>query len=133
MIPGTKRSICSLTDITSHKRAEKQIKESLKEKEVLLQEIHHRVKNNMQVISSLLSLQAGYARDERALDLFGECQNRIRTMALVHDMLYQSGDLASIDFADYIRSLTDGLLGVYSVDPDVIKLNIYAEGCFFGH
>ena len=84
----------------------------------------------MQVISSLLNLQAGNVKDEQALELFRECQNRVRTMALIHERLYQSEDLATIDFAGYIRSLTGGLLLMYRVDPDVIKLNIYAEDVF---
>ncbi|MEA1935662.1 MAG: sensor histidine kinase, partial [Thermodesulfobacteriota bacterium] len=123
-------AIESLRDITDRKQAERKVQQSLKEKEVMLQEIHHRVKNNMQVISSLLNLQAGYVKDEQALELFRECQNRVRTMALIHERLYQSKDLASIDFADYIRSLAGGLLHMYSIDPDIIKLNIHAEDVF---
>jgi len=123
-------AIESIRDISDHKKAEKKILNSLREKEVLLSEIHHRVKNNMQVISSLLNLQAGHIEDERDLELFKECQNRVKTMALIHDRLYRTEDLASIDFAVYIRNLTGNLLSVYRIDTDVIKLNFYVDDVF---
>ncbi len=88
------------------RRAEEQIKASLEEKTVMLKEIHHRVKNNMQVISSLLNMQANQIEDERLQELFRESQNRIRAMSLVHEKLYQAPDLALIDFDNYLRSLT---------------------------
>ncbi|TSA54660.1 MAG: response regulator [Planctomycetaceae bacterium] len=117
-------------EIAERKRAEENVRQSLLEKEVMLKEIHHRVKNNMQVISSLLNLQAGYIEDERALDLFKECQNRVRTMSLIHERLYQAEDLASINFTEYIRRLTGNLLVVYRIDTGIIKLNIYVEDVF---
>jgi PAS domain S-box-containing protein len=89
------------------------IQASLQEKEVLLQEIHHRVKNNLQVISSLLNLQATRLGDSRAIDALRDSQDRVRSMALVHEKLYQSPDLAQIDFADYTRALTRSLFGSY--------------------
>ena len=100
-------------DITERKQAEEQIKSSLQEKEVLLHEIHHRVKNNMQVISSLLNLQEREIGDERLNEIFENCRNRISAMALVHDNLYRSNDLANINFSEYISSLASTLFQTY--------------------
>jgi two-component sensor histidine kinase/ligand-binding sensor domain-containing protein len=108
------------------KELEKKIKERTSliekqrdEKEILLKEIHHRVKNNMQVIISLLSIQSSYTKDKRALELFDEAKNRIRSMALIHEKMYQTGDLAHIDFQDYIMALTDDLIKTYSINCDI--------------
>lgn len=115
----------SNTDITARKLADQKIKASLKEKEVLLKEIHHRVKNNLQVISSLLRLQAGYIKDEQTLEIFRESQNRVRVMATIHETLYQSNDLAKIDFSDFINKLTTNLMRCYGIGQNIqIKLNI---------
>jgi two-component sensor histidine kinase/streptogramin lyase len=89
------------------------------EKEVLLKEIHHRVKNNMQVIISLISIQSGYTKDEVALSLFDEAKNRIRSMALIHEKMYQTGDLSLIDIQDYIMALTNDLIDTYSINCDI--------------
>lgn len=112
------------TDITERKRAEEQIKASLEEKEVLLQEIHHRVKNNMQIISSILNLQSSVIKHKGALELFKSSQNRIKSMALIHEKLYKSKDFTRIDFSKYVQGLSNDLFRVYGINQDVVKLNI---------
>ena len=107
------------------------IKTQRDEKEILLKEIHHRVKNNMQVIISLLRIQSGYTKDEEALALFDEAKNRIRSMALIHEKMYQSGDLAHIDIQDYIMALTNDLIATYSVNCNIF-LDIKIEKVKFG-
>lgn len=119
-----------LRDITDRKRAEEQIRSSLRDKEVLLQEIHHRVKNNMQIISSLLNLQSRHIEDERVKDMFRMSRNRIRSMALIHEKLYQSKDLAKINFAQYMESLAVHLLQTYNASTDRIKLNADVSDVF---
>ena len=113
-------------EITERKRVEVQLSESLKEKEVLLKEIHHRVKNNMQIISSLLRLQSWHIKNKKMREMFEVSQSRIRSMALIHEKLYQSQDLARIDFYDYIKSLTNSLVSTYRVglEPITFKLDI---------
>jgi two-component sensor histidine kinase len=105
---------------------------SLSEKEVLLKEVHHRVKNNLQVISSLLSLQAGYAKDEEADEMFRESRNRVKSMALVHEKLYQSRELSRINFAEYLNELATDLFRAYGVDPRTVSLRIDVGDVFLG-
>jgi two-component system, sensor histidine kinase PdtaS len=122
--------VCIVRDITEQVQAEEQIKASLREKEVLLQEIHHRVKNNMQVISSLIALQAGYTDDEQVHQMFRESQSRIRSMALVHEQLYRSHDLARIDFSRYIGELTSNLMHSYQKTLGRIRLDVHSDPVF---
>ena len=117
-----------ITDISERIKAEEQIKASLREKEVLLKEIHHRVKNNLQIISSLLNLQADYIKEEWALNMFKESRDRVRSMALIHEKLYQSKDLAWIDFGEYIGNLTSYLFQSYGVNGETIVLKNNAKG-----
>ncbi|MEA2082841.1 MAG: AAA family ATPase [Thermodesulfobacteriota bacterium] len=119
-------------DITDHRLAEDQLKESLKEKEALLKEIHHRVKNNLQVVSSLFRLQSGYVKDDRDLEIFKESQNRVRSMSLIHEKLYQSEDMARVDFAEYTRNLTSHLLHSYTLYPANITVDIEVADVFLG-
>ncbi|MUG94066.1 PAS domain S-box protein [Scytonema sp. UIC 10036] len=114
-------------DITQRRQADERLKASLEEKEVLLREIHHRVKNNLQVISSLLQLQSRYTKDPQTLSILKESQNRVKSMALIHEKLYQSEDLSRIDFNDYIHNLAKNLLYSYSIDFNTVKLNIDVE------
>lgn len=123
-------AMSAIRDITARKRAEELIQASLREKEVLLKEIHHRVKNNLQVTSSLLNLQSGYIHDPQAQEMFADSQNRIRSMALVHEKLYQSNDLSRINFADYVSSLATLLFRSFAVDAEQISLNIEGGGIF---
>ena len=121
-----------LTLVIVHKMADENIKKSLKEKELLLKEIHHRVKNNMQVISSLVNLQASRIKEEDAKNLCNEIRDKIRSMAFVHEQLYKNRDLVSINFKDYIMQLSSSLMRSYCINPDKIELKIDAEGLCIG-
>ncbi len=119
--------VWSFRDITRSKRAEEKIRKSLEEKEVLLKEIHHRVKNNMQIVSSLLDHQTQFIKDKNVIEIFLESQNRIASMALVHEKLYQSKDLAKINFHDYINDLVANLFQSYVENSGKIRLNMNIE------
>ncbi len=118
-------------DITQFKQAEEQIKRALTEKEVLLKEIHHRVKNNMQVIYSLLNLQATGIEDKAVRAMFEDARNRVKSIALIHEKLYQSRDLAHINFKEYLKNLIQGIAETYkrhdiifSVDMEPVSLDV---------
>jgi PAS domain S-box-containing protein len=114
-------------DITEHKQAEEQIKNSLKEKDVLLKEIHHRVKNNLQIVSSLLQMQSRRTQEPQAIEVLRDSKNRIASIALVHEKLYRSEDLANIDFGQYIPDLTTHLFDTYDVSSTTVSLNIQVD------
>jgi len=114
-------------DITERKLAEETIRASLKEKEILLREIHHRVKNNMQVVSSLFNLQMEHLSDENARRMLKEGQLRIRSMALIHEQLYKASDLSKIEFAPYIRNLAKHLFGFFKTDQTKVGLETDLE------
>lgn len=102
-----------LRDFTAHQLAEESLRRSLDEKEALLKEVHHRVKNNLQVVSSLLRLQANQSRDVQLREMLAESQSRVLSMSLIHENLYRSGDLARIDFGSYLRAVVQNLIGCY--------------------
>lgn len=112
-------------DITDRKEIDRKILDSLKEKEVLLQEVHHRVKNNLQVISSILNLQSSFVDDERTLELLAESQERIKTMSYIHETLYQTSDFSSIEFTDYINTLVRNLIQSYA--PKDCEIILHTE------
>ncbi len=114
-------------DITDRIRAEEELRTSLQEKEILLHEVHHRVKNNLQVISSLIILQSEHIDDKVSLELLRECQNRIKSMALVHEELYRTKDFASLDLSSYVTGLANSLYHSYAADRSKVSLEIAAE------
>jgi len=116
------------SDITDRKQAEERIHASLREKEILLSEVHHRVKNNMQVISGLLDLQAKSSGNPELIERLNESQSRIRSMALIHEKLYGSKDFARVDLAGYVRTLSQGLFQSYKINPGEIDLIVQPDG-----
>lgn len=122
----------AIRDITERRSAEERVMSSLREKEVLLKEVHHRVKNNLQVISSLLNLQSDHAAAAPAREMFQESRNRVRSMALVHEKLYRSKDLARIDFGEYVRDLAGSLFQSYGMRGQQVALNVDVEDVDLG-
>jgi two-component sensor histidine kinase len=134
--------VISLIDIDSLKRnatlieaardyataAENQCQTSLTEKEVLLREIHHRVKNNLQIVSSLLSLQSNRSNDIQVINILQDSQSRIRAMALIHEIFYQSPNLAALNFCEYIQILVNNLFASYEIDRSQIAFRISSPG-----
>ena len=129
---GDKAGMVSINhDISERKRAEEQIRSSLKEKEVLLQEIHHRVKNNLQIISGLLTLQADQSAGKSLEEIFRESQDRIRSIALIHEKLYRSLNLAEIAFDEYLRTLIENLFISHGVAAGRIQVKYEMEPILF--
>ncbi len=118
--------LSAIIDISDRKREEERIREALKEKDLLLSEIHHRVKNNLQVVYSLLGLQSAKVRDEAALGLLRESQNRIQSMALIHQTLYQSKDFARADFGRFLDALLPTLITSYGIDSSRFTVSVDA-------
>lgn len=106
------------------KETEKELRASLKERDTILREIHHRVKNNFQVVCSVLSLQSQHIKDDKLLDMLIEIQDRVRAMALIHEKLYQSEDAGRMDFAEYIQNLVHGLFWSYGTNPNQVELSV---------
>jgi PAS domain S-box-containing protein len=117
----------AIRDISDRKNAEEQVRKSLAEKESLLKEVHHRVKNNLQIISSLLRLQSGRVQDPEAMRALVESEERVQSMALLHENLYRSGDLGKVNFQEYLQSLMAELLGTYSAMSPRVSLLARAE------
>jgi PAS domain S-box-containing protein len=114
-------------DITEQKKLEEDIRTALREKEILLKEIHHRVKNNIQVIASLLSIQSRTIEDKNVREVLREAQNRVKSIALVHEKLYQSKSLDRIDYNDYLQKISRHLYESYGISPRTVVMNIHAE------
>ncbi|MCC6599604.1 MAG: PAS domain S-box protein, partial [Crocinitomicaceae bacterium] len=125
---------CLAYDITDRKSIDRRILEAFKEKEVLLQEIHHRVKNNLQVISSILNLQSSYVNDQKIIEILQESQNRIKSISFIHETLYRTADFSKIDFSEYLRTLTNNLIQSYrlqdcrvSLEASLQELNMHID------
>jgi PAS domain S-box-containing protein len=123
----TQGYVCVAQDLTDRKNIEEQIRRSLDEKELLLREVHHRVKNNLQVISSLLDLQSSYIENEKTLQEFRESQNRIRSMALIHEQLYRTTGLDRVDLRSYIELLAEHLKKSFGAQSDAVELRTDVE------
>ena len=117
----------AIRDISERKLVETKLRSSLNEKEVLLKEIHHRVKNNLQIVSSMLNLQTEKLSDPKAIELFKESQNRVRSIALFHEKLYQSRDLGRVEIAEYLKGLANDSFATYGVNPADIVLAVHTE------
>lgn len=118
----------AIRDTTTRREIENRLRASVREKEVLLKEVHHRVKNNLQVISSLLNFQADLITDSATRSMFQDTRARIKSIALIHERLYQSEDLIHIDFAEYIRGLMDDLFDSFGTHRDRIRLAVDIDG-----
>lgn len=126
------RIVALWKDVTERRRAEARVQSSLEEKELLVKEIHHRVKNNLQVVCSLLSLQGSAIRERAVRRLFDETRDRVRSMASIHEMLYQSTDFARVDFSGYISTLASQLFSSCNISSERVKLETRMEPVSLG-
>jgi PAS domain S-box-containing protein len=122
--------ISCVRDVSRNKMTEEQIKESIEEREILIKEVHHRVKNNLQIISSLINLQTRYLSNQNSIIQLKETKNRVISMALIHEILYQSESVSRINFQKYINSLVKNLVNAYKVDTDRIEIEIRADDIY---
>lgn len=113
-----------MRDVTERRQREEDLRRSIDEKSMLVREIHHRVKNNLQVIVSLLSLQSSYTNDPHVLNAFQETEARVRAIARIHEKLYASEDLAEVEFASYLTNLVGELVNLHAIDPDQVSLEL---------
>jgi two-component sensor histidine kinase len=127
-IPITKSVLMARVSVLIQTRSlSLQVNQLMKDKEMLIKEIHHRVKNNLMIIASLLNMQSYYIKDEEAKAYFKESENRAQSMALIHERLYRTGDLQNVELGDYITSLAKDLFGTYVTNPDKVKMEIDVE------
>jgi PAS domain S-box-containing protein len=126
-LEGERCILATTRDVTEQREAEKKLRASLNEKEVLFKEVHHRVKNNLQIVSTLLELQSKFLVDERDLKTFKESQNRVRAMALIHEKLYGSKNLARLDLASYVKSLAAHLFEAFGADRGTVGFQAEVE------
>jgi PAS domain S-box-containing protein len=117
-------------DITDKKESEELITQSLNEKEILLKEVHHRVKNNLQLVSSILNLQSSYVKDENILNVLKDSQNRIKSMSFIHESLYQNKNFSNINFSEYVTELSKNLVHSYSNYEGDVKLKLDIQNVF---
>lgn len=125
-----KTNTALLREIDEHRKSEMRLKSSLEEKNILLSEVHHRVKNNLQVINSLLKLQTKYIKDESALNFFNTAVSRIRSIAMIHEKLYKSENISNTNFDEYIHELAQYLISSHRKDSNSVKLNVNVKNIF---
>ena len=119
MVEGTPEISAIAYDITERKRIDRAIRGALKEKEILLQEVHHRVKNNLQIINSILNLQKKFVQDKNAIVGLEEIQNRVSTMSIIHETLYQNTDVSNIGFPSYLTRIAGNIIQGYQSETQV--------------
>lgn len=127
LVPAIERALTERDELAELKKSKKQLQKALEEKEMLIKEVHHRVKNNLMIISSLLELQSYYIKDKTDFDFFMESKKRADSMVLIHERLYKSTDLKRIDFEDYVHALATDLFNAYANSSDQIKLIINVD------